>query len=35
MNPLQLSKLVWYTCHSCAGPIARRMLTFGAMDTTA
>jgi hypothetical protein len=27
--------ILWYTVRSCAGPVARRMLTFGAVEADA
>jgi hypothetical protein len=32
---LPVSDTLWYTVRSCAGPDARRMLTFGAMEVDA
>jgi hypothetical protein len=28
-------RIVWYTGRSCAGPVARRMLAFGAVEARA
>ena len=34
-GPLLGEAAFWYTVRSCAGPVARRMLTFGAVEADA